>query len=152
MSEPILEIRNLKTHFPVHRGFVFKRQVGTVKAVDGVSLAVQRGEVLGLVGESGCGKSTLARTILQLVPATEGTVVLEGRSLTAAGSGELRAARRSAQMVFQDPYASLNPRLTVFAALAEPLRAGPPLLSRSRGDSLRRLERDRFPRRRSARW
>ena len=122
MSDPILELRNIKTHFPVYRGFVFRRQVGTVKAVDGVSLAVQRGEVLGLVGESGCGKSTLARTILRLVPATEGAVVLEGRSLTAAGSGELRAARRSAQMVFQDPYASLNPRLTVFAALAEPLR------------------------------
>jgi oligopeptide transport system ATP-binding protein len=92
-----------------------------VKAVDGVSLAVQRGEVLGLVGESGCGKSTLARTILQLVPATEGTIVLEGRNLTAASSGEVMAARRRLQMVFQDPYASLNPRMTVYATIAEPM-------------------------------
>jgi oligopeptide transport system ATP-binding protein len=122
MSEPILELKNVRTHFPVHRGLVFKRQVGTVKAVDGVSLTVQRGEVLGLVGESGCGKSTLARTILQLVPATAGTIVLAGRNLTVAGSAEVKASRRVLQMVFQDPYASLNPRLTVFAALAEPMR------------------------------
>jgi oligopeptide transport system ATP-binding protein len=121
MSEPILELRDVKTHFPVYRGAVFKRQVGTVKAVDGVSLTVQRGEVLGLVGETGCGKSTLARTILQLVPATAGTVVLEGRNLTAAGAAEVRASRRRLQMIFQDPYASLNPRLTVFATLAEPM-------------------------------
>ncbi|HZL47186.1 MAG TPA: oligopeptide/dipeptide ABC transporter ATP-binding protein [Opitutaceae bacterium] len=122
MSDPILELKNVKTHFPVHRGFVRTRAAGTVKAVDGVSLAVQRGEVLGLVGESGCGKSTLARTILQLVPATEGTIVLEGRNLTAANSAEVTAARRKLQMVFQDPYASLNPRMTVFATLAEPMR------------------------------
>jgi oligopeptide transport system ATP-binding protein len=122
MSDSILELKNVKTHFPVHRGFVRTRAAGTVKAVDGVSLAVQRGEVLGLVGESGCGKSTLARTILQLVPATEGTIVLEGRNLTAANSAEVTAARRTLQMVFQDPYASLNPRMTVFAALAEPMR------------------------------
>jgi oligopeptide transport system ATP-binding protein len=122
MPEPILELQNVKTHFPVHRGAVFRRQVGTVKAVDGVSLTVGRGEVLGLVGESGCGKSTLARTILQLVPATEGAVVLEGRNLTAAGSAEVQAARRRLQMVFQDPYASLNPRMTVFDTLAEPMR------------------------------
>jgi len=122
MSDSILELKNVKTHFPVHRGFVRTRAAGTVKAVDGVSLAVQRGEVLGLVGESGCGKSTLARTILQLVPATEGTIVLEGRNLTAANSAEVTAARRKLQMVFQDPYASLNPRMTVFATLAEPMR------------------------------
>jgi oligopeptide transport system ATP-binding protein len=122
MSEPILELRNIKTHFPVYRGAVFKRRIGTVKAVDGVNLTVQRGEVLGLVGETGCGKSTLARTILQLVPATAGTVVLEGRNLTTAGAAEVRASRRRLQMVFQDPYASLNPRMTVFATLAEPMR------------------------------
>ena len=122
MSDPILELKNVKTHFPVHRGFVRTRAAGTVKAVVGVSLALQRGEVLGLVGESGCGKSTLARTILQLVPATEGTIVLEGRNLTAANSAEVTAARRKLQMVFQDPYASLNPRMTVFATLAEPMR------------------------------
>jgi len=121
MSGPILELHDLKTHFPVHAGFVFRRQTGTVKAVDGVSLSLQRGEVLGLVGESGCGKSTLARTILQLVPATGGTVVLEGRNLTASSAAEVTAVRRDLQMVFQDPFASLNPRMTVFAALAEPL-------------------------------
>ncbi len=122
MPEPILELKNVKTHFPVYRGVVFKRPVGTVKAVDGVTLALRRGEVLGLVGESGCGKSTLARTILQLVPATEGTVVLEGRNLTGARAAEVKAARNRLQMIFQDPYASLNPRMTVFATLAEPMR------------------------------
>ena len=121
MSEPILELRDLKTHFPVYAGFIFRRQTGTVKAVDGVSLSVRRGEVLGLVGESGCGKSTLARTILQLVPTTSGTVILEGRNLTASSAAEVTAVRRDLQMVFQDPFASLNPRMTVYAALAEPL-------------------------------
>jgi oligopeptide transport system ATP-binding protein len=121
MSEPILELHDLKTHFPVYSGFVFRRQTGTVKAVDGVSLSLQRGEVLGLVGESGCGKSTLARTILQLVPTTGGTVILEGRNLTASSAAEVTAIRRDLQMVFQDPFASLNPRMTVYAALAEPL-------------------------------
>jgi len=122
MPDPILELRDVKTHFPVQHGFVFKRQVGTVKAVDGVTLSLARGEVLGLVGESGCGKSTLARTILQLVPTTAGAVVLEGRNLTTGSAADLRASRRDLQMVFQDPYASLNPRMTVFATLAEPLR------------------------------
>ncbi len=121
MPDPILELKGIKTHFPLRGGFLRTRPAGTVKAVDGVSLALQRGEVLGLVGESGCGKSTLARTILQLVPATEGAIVLEGRNLTAARSAGLTAARRRLQMVFQDPYASLNPRMTVFAALAEPM-------------------------------
>jgi len=121
MPEPILELRDVKTHFPIRQGFFFKRQVGTVKAVDGVSLSVARGEVLGLVGESGCGKSTLARTILQLLPTTGGTVLLSGRPLNACSAVELKAVRRDLQMVFQDPYASLNPRMTVFAALAEPL-------------------------------
>ncbi|HNC23032.1 MAG TPA: ATP-binding cassette domain-containing protein [Opitutaceae bacterium] len=122
MAEPILELTDVKTHFPVLSGFVRRRQVGTVKAVDGVSLAVGRGEVLGLVGESGCGKSTLARTIMQLVPTTAGTVVLNGRNLSTCSAAELMQARRDLQMVFQDPYASLNPRLTVHATLAEPLR------------------------------
>jgi len=121
MPAPILQLNDVKTHFPVESGFFVKQQTGTVKAVDGVSLAIQRGEVLGLVGESGCGKSTLARTILQLVPTTAGTVVLEGRNLTAASAPELLAARRDLQMIFQDPFASLNPRMTVFATLAEPL-------------------------------
>ena len=121
MSAPLLQLHDVKTHFPIESGFLFKKQTGTVKAVDGVTFDVQRGEVLGLVGESGSGKSTLARTILQLVPTTAGTVVLEGRNLTAASAAEMLTARRDLQMVFQDPFASLNPRMTVFAALAEPL-------------------------------
>ena len=120
MSAPILELRDLRTHFPVESGLVFKKTCGAVKAVDGVNLTLARGEVLGLVGESGCGKSTLARTIMGLVPATGGSVWLEGRNITATpATGD---ARRALQMVFQDPFASLNPRLSVGEALAEPLR------------------------------
>jgi oligopeptide transport system ATP-binding protein len=121
MSTPLLQLTNLQTHFPVESGFLVKRRTGVVKAVDGVSLAIARGDVLGLVGESGCGKSTLARAIMQLVPTTGGSVVFAGRNLTTATAAELLAARRGLQMVFQDPFASLNPRMTVFAALAEPL-------------------------------
>ena len=120
---PFLELRDVKTHFPVEHGLVFRKRVGTVRAVDGVSLALRQGEILGLVGESGCGKSTLGRTILQLLPASEGTVVLGGRSLTALRGAELRSARADFQMIFQDPYASLNPRMTVFDTLAEAIRA-----------------------------
>lgn len=121
MDDAILQLNDVRTHFPIQQGFLFRRQVGTVKAVDGVNLALKRGEVLGLVGESGCGKSTLARTIMQLVPTTGGTVVLEGRNLTGCSVDEMTVVRRDLQMVFQDPYASLNPRMTVFATLAEPL-------------------------------
>ncbi|HEU5078599.1 MAG TPA: oligopeptide/dipeptide ABC transporter ATP-binding protein [Opitutaceae bacterium] len=121
MSAPVLELRNLKTHFPVYHGFLLKRQVGAVKAVDGVSLSVNQGEVLGLVGESGCGKSTLARTVMQLLPTTEGAVILEGKNLTSSSASEVKEIRRDLQMVFQDPYASLNPRKTVFNTIAEPL-------------------------------
>ncbi|MBX3735718.1 MAG: ATP-binding cassette domain-containing protein [Candidatus Didemnitutus sp.] len=122
MPEPLLELRDVQTHFPVESGFLLRRQTGTVKAVDGVSLTIARGEVVGLVGESGCGKSTLARTVMQLVPTTGGSVILAGRNLTTASAAEVKTARRGMQMVFQDPFASLNPRMTVFDALAEPLR------------------------------
>jgi oligopeptide transport system ATP-binding protein len=117
----ILELRDVRTYFPIHTGFLVRRHVGDVRAVDGVTLGVRQGEVLGLVGESGCGKSTLARTILQLVPTTGGAVVLGGRNLGEASRAEMLASRRDLQMIFQDPYASLNPRMTVHAALAEPL-------------------------------
>ena len=122
MPDNILELRDVKTHFTVRSGLLRRREVGAVKAVDGVTLSLARGEVLGLVGESGCGKSTLARTILSLIPISAGTVVLNGRNLSQASSEEIAASRRDLQMVFQDPYASLNPRMSVFAALSEPLR------------------------------
>jgi oligopeptide transport system ATP-binding protein len=119
MPGAFLELENLETHFPVETGFIFKQRRGAVRAVDGVQLSIQRGEVLGLVGESGCGKSTLGRTILQLIPPTAGTVVLEGRHLNRLDRQSLRRARADFQMIFQDPYASLNPRMTVFETLAE---------------------------------
>ena len=122
MASAFLELENLETHFPVEAGFIFKRRLGSVRAVDGVQLSIQRGEVLGLVGESGCGKSTLGRTILQLIPPTAGTVVLEGRHLNRLDRQSLRRARADFQMIFQDPYASLNPRMTVFDTLAEAIR------------------------------
>jgi oligopeptide/dipeptide ABC transporter ATP-binding protein len=121
-GRPMIQVQALKTHFPIESGFVIKRQTGTVKAVDEVSFEVRQGEVLGLVGESGSGKSTLARSIMQLIPASAGTVILGGKNLTQGSTAEIKAARRDLQMVFQDPFASLNPRLTVFATLAEPLR------------------------------
>jgi oligopeptide/dipeptide ABC transporter ATP-binding protein len=120
-AEIAVEVRDVKTHFPIESGVIFKKQTGLVKAVDGVSFTVRRGEVLGLVGESGSGKSTLSRAIMQLVPPTAGTVMVGNRDLTAASAAELKAARRDLQMVFQDPFASLNPRLTIYATLAEPL-------------------------------
>ncbi|MBT3594437.1 MAG: ATP-binding cassette domain-containing protein [Verrucomicrobia bacterium] len=118
-----LKIRALKTHFPVEKGILFRKVIATVKAVDGVDLDLQRGEILGLVGESGCGKSTLGRTVLQLLKPTNGSVQLEGRELVGLRGNELRAARKDFQMIFQDPYASLNPRMTVYDALAEAILA-----------------------------
>ncbi len=122
MSRAFLEIEDLQTHFPVEAGLIFKHRLGTVRAVDGVRLSIEEGEVLGIVGESGCGKSTLGRTIVQLIPPTAGTVILEGRNLNQLHGRGLRRARRDFQMIFQDPYASLNPRLNVFDTLAEAIR------------------------------
>ncbi len=123
MSDAFLQIENLKTHFPIERGVILRKRIGTVRAVDGVSFSLARGEILGLVGESGCGKSTLGRTILQLIPPTDGAVVLAGQNLAGLNKRDLKAARADFQMIFQDPYASLNPRMTVFDALAEAMRA-----------------------------
>jgi oligopeptide transport system ATP-binding protein len=117
-----LVLDNLKTYFRIYKGAVFRKEIGTVKAVDGIDLQLRKGEILGLVGESGCGKSTLARTIMQLVPSTEGAVVLEGRNLSKLPKNRVRSERVNFQMIFQDPYASLNPRMTVFDALAEAIQ------------------------------
>jgi len=117
-----LELRNLRTHFPIYRGLVIRRKIASVKAVDGISLSLKKGEILGLVGESGCGKSSLARTVMQLVRRTDGEVRLEGRSMADLTSREIRKSRVNFQMIFQDPYASLNPRMTVFDTLAEALQ------------------------------
>ena len=119
-TETILKVEDLKMHFPIYRG-VFQRQVGAVRAVDGISFAVQRGETLGLVGESGCGKSTAGRTILRLYKATAGNVFFEGSDLMKLRGEELRRMRRKMQMIFQDPYASLNPRMTVEQIVGEPM-------------------------------
>jgi oligopeptide transport system ATP-binding protein len=121
-SRSLLAVRGLKVHFPIEEGIVFKRKVGAVRAVDGVDLDIQKGQTLGLVGESGCGKSTTARAIAQLIPPNEGEVVMDGVDLTKASTRELLAARMNIQMVFQDPYASLNPRMTAGDIIAEPLR------------------------------
>lgn len=117
----IIEIEDLKKHFPITRGIIMQRQIGAVRAVDGVSFAIKKGETFGLVGESGCGKSTLGRTVLQLYEATDGKVFYNGKNLTDLSSEELRRARRDLQIIFQDPYASLNPRMTVGNIIAEPL-------------------------------
>jgi len=117
---PLLEVRNLVKHFRVAGGF-FGGRSGLIRAVDGVSFELRRGETLGLVGESGCGKTTTGRCILQLERPTSGEVIFEGRDLTKLGDDELRAVRRKVQVIFQDPYSSLNPRMTVGQIIAEPL-------------------------------
>lgn len=118
----LLEVRGLKMHFPIFGGILVKHQIGSVKAVDGIDLAIRCGETLGLVGESGCGKSTVGRAILQLHRPTSGTVLFKGEDLTQLAHSELRTRRRHIQMIFQDPYASLNPRMSVGRILAEPIR------------------------------
>ncbi|MCC6167242.1 MAG: dipeptide ABC transporter ATP-binding protein [Caldilineaceae bacterium] len=120
-GESLLKVRDLKMHFPITRGIIFQRQVGAIKAVDGVDFSMVKGETLGLVGESGCGKSTTGRAILQLYRPTDGEVFFEGVDLTKTKGEELRKMRRRMQMIFQDPYASLNPRMTVGSIIGEPL-------------------------------
>src|SRR5215471_2972854 len=117
----LLRVQNLKMYFPINQGIILQRQVGWVRAVDDIAFNVKRGVTLGLVGESGCGKSTTGRAILQLYKPTAGNVTFLDRSLTTLSGGELRKMRREMQMIFQDPYASLNPRMTVGSIIVEPL-------------------------------
>ena len=119
-NDNLLEIKNLKTYYPIHGGF-FKRVVGNVKAVDDISFAIKRGETMGLVGESGCGKSTAGRTILRLMKPTDGQIIFDGQDITKLSGSKLQQARRDFQMVFQDPYASLNPTQMVGNIIAEPI-------------------------------
>lgn len=120
-AQVLVRVENLKKYFPITRGIIFQRQVGAIKAVDGISFDVYRGETLGLVGESGCGKSTTGRTVLQLYRPTAGNVYFEGENLVEMKGEQLRRQRRKMQMIFQDPYASLNPRMTVGSIVGEPL-------------------------------
>ncbi len=118
----MLQVRNLQVHFPIKKGLVFDRTIGAVRAVDGVDLTIPRSTTLGLVGESGCGKSTVGKAILRLVPLTAGTVTFDNLELSALQNEEMRKARRHVQMIFQDPYASLNPRQNVESIITEPIR------------------------------
>jgi peptide/nickel transport system ATP-binding protein/oligopeptide transport system ATP-binding protein len=120
MAETLLEVRDVVKHFPITQGIIFQRQVGAVQAVDGISLSVEAGETLGLVGESGCGKSTTARVIMRLLEPTSGTITYEGQDITHIQGEPLKALRREMQMIFQDPYSSLNPRKTVGSIISEP--------------------------------
>jgi peptide/nickel transport system ATP-binding protein/oligopeptide transport system ATP-binding protein len=117
---PLIELRDVKKHFPITQGVIFQRQIGTVKAVDGVSLEVLRGETLGIVGETGCGKSTTARMIVRLMRPTGGQILFEGENIGARKGDRLRELRREMQMIFQDPYSSLNPRRRVGSIISEP--------------------------------
>jgi oligopeptide/dipeptide ABC transporter ATP-binding protein len=122
MSEPIISARDLVKHFPITRGIVFQKQIGAVHAVDGISFDVHAGETLGIVGESGCGKSTAARLVTRLLEPTSGTITYRGENISHLKGRDLKPLRREMQMVFQDPYSSLNPRKTVGSIIAEPMR------------------------------
>jgi len=135
--ERLLEVTNLKKHFPIHKG-LFSRVSGQVYAVDGVSFEIGRGETLGLVGESGCGKSTVGRTLLKLVEPTDGTIRVGGEDITHLGAQAMLPYRRRMQMIYQDPYASLNPRMSAGEIVGEPLiihEVGAPQERRERSTS-----------------
>ncbi|GAB4424091.1 MAG: dipeptide ABC transporter ATP-binding protein [Anaerolineae bacterium] len=138
-SDTLVSIKNLKMYFPITKGVIFQRHVGDIKAVDNVSFDIKRGETLGLVGESGCGKSTTGRAILQLYRPTDGNVIFEGTDLTTLKGEGLRKMRRNIQMIFQDPYASLNPRMTVGSIVGEPLEVHNILSGKGRRERVKEL-------------
>ncbi|KUH40096.1 MULTISPECIES: ABC transporter ATP-binding protein [Streptomyces] len=137
-AEPVLEVRDLVKHYPLTQGVLFRKQVGAVKAVDGVSFEVGQGETLGIVGESGCGKSTVARMLVHLERPTSGTIRYRGEDITRLSGRALKAVRRDIQMVFQDPYTSLNPRMTVGDIVGEPYEIHPE--AAPKGDRRRRVQ------------
>lgn len=120
-AEVLLEVRNLVKHFPIRQGIIFSRQIGAVQAVDNITFNIHKGETLGLVGESGCGKTTAGRCILRLIEPTSGDVIFDGRNVPQLAKDELRDLRKEMQIIFQDPYGSLNPRMTVGDIIGEPL-------------------------------
>jgi oligopeptide/dipeptide ABC transporter ATP-binding protein len=136
--EPLLRVRDLVKHFPLTRGIVFKKQVGAVKAVDGISFDLYPGETLGIVGESGCGKSTVAKLLMNLERPTAGRIIYKGDDITKLSGRALKAVRRNIQMVFQDPYTSLNPRMTVGDIIGEPYEIHPEVAPK--GDRRRRVQ------------
>jgi oligopeptide transport system ATP-binding protein len=138
-KEVLVRVKELKKYFPITRGIIVQRQVGAIKAVDGISFDIYRGETLGLVGESGCGKSTTGRTVLQLYRPTEGEVYFEGEDLVEMKGEQLRRQRRKMQMIFQDPYASLNPRMTVGSIVGEPLEVHNVATGKERQDRVQEL-------------
>ncbi|MFD5506405.1 ABC transporter ATP-binding protein [Streptomyces sp. NPDC127051] len=138
MAEPILEVKDLVKHYPLTQGILFKKQVGAVKAVDGVSFGLARGETLGIVGESGCGKSTVAKMLVNLERPTAGAISYKGEDITKLSGRALKAVRRNIQMVFQDPYTSLNPRMTVGDIIGEPYDIHPEVAPK--GDRRRRVQ------------
>src|SRR3954454_301947 len=137
-GEPILQVRNLVKHFPLTTGIVFKRQIGAVKAVDGISFDLYQGETLGIVGESGCGKSTVAKLLMSLEQPTAGEIIYRGEDITKLSGRALKTVRRNIQMVFQDPYTSLNPRMTVGDIIGEPYEIHPEVAPR--GDRRKRVQ------------
>jgi oligopeptide transport system ATP-binding protein len=138
-NRPLMQIDGLKMYFEITSGILMSRHVGDVRAVDGVSLSIRKGETVGLVGESGCGKSTVGRTILRLYRPTAGRIVFDGQDITRVEGSSLRAVRRRMQMIFQDPYASLNPRMTAAGIISEPLEIHGVSSGRERRDRVRDL-------------
>ncbi|QSY51252.1 ABC transporter ATP-binding protein [Streptomyces griseocarneus] len=137
-GEPILQVRNLVKHFPLTQGILIRKQIGAVQAVDGVSFDLYQGETLGIVGESGCGKSTVAKLLMTLETATSGEVFYKGQDITKLSGRALKAVRRNIQMVFQDPYTSLNPRMTVGDIIGEPFEIHPEVAPK--GDRRKRVQ------------